>query len=236
MAMGANGVDTVVLLPGLDGTGRLLSEFATALGANFRVKIICYPTHKALDYDGLMELIRAQLPHNDDYVVVGESFSGPLALRLAQEEPVGLKGVVLGASFARLDLPAKPMLSCLAKVISPRMITISMLIPFLLGGSATPELRESLAQVLANVAPQVLSLRVRAALEVDLLKNHRKVQRPVLYLQATLDRLIPKSAALYLADIASNLRIHEIVAPHFLFQVAPDESAAAIHNFRQECV
>lgn len=227
--MNENGILTAVLLPGLDGTGLLLSDFAKLLETHFSVKVVRYPTHQPFDYDDLMGLVRRQLP-TGDYIVIGESFSGPLALRLAQEEPAGLKGVVLGASFARLDLPAKPVLSYLANLISPHLVPTSMLTHFLLGRSATPELRKHLKQVLAIVDPLVLSIRARAALKVDYLGS----PQPVLYLRANADRLVPKSAAQHLSKIVPDLRIHDIAAPHFLFQVAPYECAAAINDFRQQ--
>jgi pimeloyl-ACP methyl ester carboxylesterase len=232
-AMNENGILTAVLLPGLDGTGLLLSDFTKLLETHFSVKVVRYPTHQPFDYDDLMGLVRRQLP-TGDYIVIGESFSGPLALRLAQEEPAGLKGVVLGASFARLDLPAKPVLSYLANLISPHLVPTSMLTHFLLGRSATPELRKHLKQALAIVDPLVLSIRARAALKVDYLGSPQTVLQPVLYLRANADRLVPKSAAQHLSKIVPDLRIHDIAAPHFLFQVAPYECAAAINDFRQQ--
>lgn len=233
MSGDASAIHTAVVLPGLDGTGFLLKEFAVALEPFFRVRTVRYPTHEPHDYGGLLELVRVQLPQ-EDYIVIGESFSGPLALCLAQEEPVGLKGIVLGASFARLDLPAKTVLSSLVGVVPPHFVPIRLLAPFLLGHWSTPELRDRLRQALSEVAPHVLAARARAALAVDLLRAGRAVRRPVLCLRARSDRLVPKSAAQELARLAPDMQVRDIVAPHFLFQVAPRECAGAICDFRNK--
>lgn len=224
---------TIVLLPGLDGTGRLLAEFSNLLARHVPVLTLSYPTQNILDYDGLLDFIRPQLPQGD-YIVVGESFSGPLALRLAQENPEGLKGVVLGASFARLDIPAKSVLGAFARRISPRWLPTSLLVPFLMGRHATVEWRERLKQVLATVSADVLGARLQTTLDVDLAEQGSiAIGLPVLYLQATEDRLMPKSAAQSVAKIAPHLVTKKIAAPHFLFQFAASDCAAAILNFKK---
>ena len=93
------------MLPGLDGTGALLEDFAAALAGHFDVEVIAYPHDELLGYSQLCGLVRMRLPQQD-YVLIAESFSGPVGLALAAERPAGLKALVLCASFARIDLPA----------------------------------------------------------------------------------------------------------------------------------
>ena len=50
-------------------------------------------------------MVQKAADEGGDFVVVGESFSGSLALMLATRRPVGLRGVVLCASFVRFPLP-----------------------------------------------------------------------------------------------------------------------------------
>ena len=59
-----------------------------------------YPPDRCLGYDALEPWLRDRLPA-EPFVLLAESFSGPLALRLAADPPVGLQGVILVASFAR---------------------------------------------------------------------------------------------------------------------------------------
>ncbi len=58
-----------------------------------------YPTDKKLDYDDLLNLVIKMLPKEEPFILLGESFSGPLAIRVAVTIPLGLKAVVLCASF-----------------------------------------------------------------------------------------------------------------------------------------
>lgn len=221
---------TVVLLPGLDGTGIMLDDMADALRKTVEVRIISYPTDVFLDYDALVSFVRDQLPDGDVFIV-GESFSGPVALRLAQVEPVKVKAVILGASFGRLDFPFKPVLSLLSKTFSPRLLPQRLLSALLLGRGSTPERREKLRVALASVAPHVLTARAEAALNADIISPGVSIRQPVLYLKALRDRIMPSGAANDLKSIANGLQVKEIDAPHFLFQVAALDCSEAILNF-----
>lgn len=75
---------SAIVLPGLDGTGVLLEDFAAALSEHFDVQVIPYPADKPLRYPQLCAFVRERLPPGD-FILVAESFSGPVALRLAAE-------------------------------------------------------------------------------------------------------------------------------------------------------
>ena len=76
---------TVLLLPGMDGTGELFAPFIAALGCEFATLVVTYPTHASLDYAELETIARAAIPQDGAYVIVGESFSGPIAIALAAQ-------------------------------------------------------------------------------------------------------------------------------------------------------
>ena len=102
----------VVLLPGLDGTGRLFAPLLRAL-PGLEPIVVSYPCREVLDVQGLLHVIEGALP-TEPYILVAESFSGPLAVRVAARRPLGLRGLVLVASFVRSPLgrirPADPVL------------------------------------------------------------------------------------------------------------------------------
>ena len=58
-----------------------------------------------MGYDELEVLVRAALPTGQRYFLLGESFSGPLAIRIAANPPAGLAGVILCGTFAKNPLP-----------------------------------------------------------------------------------------------------------------------------------
>ena len=91
----------LVLLPGMDGTGILFEPFLESLPESISPIVVTYPCDMPLSYAELLQVIEAKLPSAEPFIVLGESFSGPLALRIAASCPPGLKGLVLSASFAR---------------------------------------------------------------------------------------------------------------------------------------
>src|SRR5689334_15820463 len=98
---------SLVVLPGLDGTATQLNDFVQALGSEFHeVTIVKYPRDQLLGYVELESLVRAALPVDRSFILLGESFSGPIALSIAASNPAGLAGIVLCASFAKAPIPA----------------------------------------------------------------------------------------------------------------------------------
>lgn len=89
---------SLVLLPGLDGTGRLFEWFLDALPSKLRPIVIPFP-RDAADYAALETQAARSLPQGQPFVILAESFSGPLALRIAARGPANLVAVILVASF-----------------------------------------------------------------------------------------------------------------------------------------
>jgi len=220
----------IVILPGLDGTGRLLTPFVQSLAHFYPVDVIRYPTGKPLTYDELLSYVRAQLP-TENFVLIGESFSGPLAMRIASEGPIFLKGVVLGASFVRLDLPFKTAIIKLIDWVPVSIVPLTVLDLLLTNGRATAVQRNLLKQVLRSVSPSVLAARAREALIVDLVGAGTIVHQPILCLRAVNDRLVPSSAANLAKSLGRNIIIQNIAAPHFIFQTEPQACAEAVVDF-----
>lgn len=214
-----------VLLPGMDGTGRLFAPFVAALGNDVVTQIIAYPCDQAMDYAGLDHWVRARLPDRGPFVIVAESFSGPIAISLAASPPPGLLGICLCCTFARNPRPAFAWLRHFLR-FAPLSHPPHAILDFLmLGKFGTDELRRALADAIAQLAPDVLEARLQALAEVDVRHHLAAAKVPVRYLQATHDRLVPTSAA---ADLTSITRID---GPHLLLQARPDESAAEVKKF-----
>ncbi len=94
----------LVLLPGLDGTGRLFAPLRRELGPHFDSMVVAYPADRLRNYDELSADVAKQLP-SSQFTLVAESFSGPVALKVAARNPPGLVAVVLCASFAACPRP-----------------------------------------------------------------------------------------------------------------------------------
>lgn len=85
----------LVLLPGLDGTGLLFQPLIEMLPSNIKPIVVSYPPDKLLGYNELLPIVLKCLPTDKSFIVLGESFSGPLALRVASTRPDNLEGLVL---------------------------------------------------------------------------------------------------------------------------------------------
>jgi pimeloyl-ACP methyl ester carboxylesterase len=83
--MGIAEKTAIVLLPGMDGTGELLRPLAEQLSTHRLVQLVSYPVDRSLSYEELVPYVRERLP-GDRFVILGESFSGPIAIETAATE------------------------------------------------------------------------------------------------------------------------------------------------------
>ena len=226
-------VPTLVLLPGLDGTGDLFAPLVEALGPDVPTITVRYPD-QPLDYPAHEAIARAALPSVRPFVVLGESFSGPIAISLAAQAPPGLRGYILCCSFVRSPRPVLKLLRPLLAFVPPQRVPDAVATYFLMGRFVTPRLRQMHAQTLRRVSPRVLVTRLAAIAGVDVLAKLQHLALPGLYLRATEDRLVPKSAATLFSRRASNARVEDIQGPHFLLQSRPAPAAEAIRKFVSE--
>ena len=225
---------TVLLLPGMDGTGSLLGPFVEALGADFQVKVVRYPTSEPLGYGELERIARAAIPEDGPFVLLGESFSGPIAVSLAAAQPERLKGVILCASFVSNPRPGLSALKTLVGVLPVALVPISVLCRILLGRHATADLRLALANALAQIAPAALRARLQAVLTLDVSTELAQVRVPVLYLRASQDRVVPPAAAKRVLRLCTHAKELVLAAPHFILQAVPSEAAGVVAGFIRE--
>ncbi|UNK47893.1 alpha/beta hydrolase [Lysobacter sp. S4-A87] len=222
----------LVVLPGLDGTATLLSAFADAVRPHFSsVQVVSYPRDQILDYRELEAIARSELPTDAPFVLLGESFSGPIAMSIAANPPEGLVGLVLSTTFSRRPVPSLLPFAPFTSIAPVRRLPESLLSWLLLGDWATPGLRSSLRSALASVSPRVLKTRAAAALRVDCSACLERIKVPVLYLRATGDRLISRTIADSIAATTPQVTVVDIAGPHLLLQAAPGPCAAAVVGF-----
>lgn len=221
----------LVLLPGLDGTGLLFADFAASFAPDVKIIVVSYPTDVAVGYSKLEAIARSLLPKEQPFFLLGESFSGPIAISIAASRPSGLLGLVLCCSFARSPRPALALFRPLLAVAPVATLPLALLSFFVLGRFSSPTLRRSLAESLAQVSPAALRARARAALSVDVSASLSRVDVPVLYLRASEDRVVPESASRSVVTLAPVTKVVEFPAPHFLLQVLPSQVAVVVREF-----
>lgn len=223
-------MSTLILLPGMDGTGELFSRFLEAFTGAARV--IRYPVTGEHTYGELEAPVAAQLPIEEEFVLLGESFSGPIAIKLAANRPRGLKGLILCCSFAKNPRPTLGLFRGIVDFM-PSKPPMALLETFLGGRFMTPALRADFARVMELVSPRTLKRRLVEVAKVDTVAALRTLAVPVLYLRATEDRLVPEAAARLIVQVTPKASVVDLVGPHFLLQTAPVEAAGIIQAFMQ---
>jgi pimeloyl-ACP methyl ester carboxylesterase len=220
----------LVLIPGLDGTGDLFASFIEALDG-IECQVIAYPPDREMNYAEHAAFVRERLPASGDFVLLAESFSGPVGVSIAATPPVHLKGLILCCTFASNPLPVFGPLSRLIAAFPAMKIPPALFAPFLYAGHATPELRRTHAAAMAKVKASTLRARVAAILGVDYSLQLRKVAAPILYLRALHDRLVPASALSKIQHVRTDILVEEIDGPHFLLQTQPRFCADAVKRY-----
>lgn len=225
---------TLVLLPGMDGTGTLYESFISALGPTYSVKIVRYPTDKPLDYSELEDIARAGLPSEGSFIILGESFSGPIAVSLASECSSQLKGLILCCSFVKNPRPILSGIKTFIDLLPINIMPKAMLNFFLLGAFSNNALSSALSHAVTQVSSPVLHARLKAVLSVNVTEKFTALKVPILYLRASHDRVVPRDSSEMILLLNARSKVIQIEAPHLLLQAAPVKAAQAVGTFTQE--
>jgi pimeloyl-ACP methyl ester carboxylesterase len=224
---------SLVLLPGLDGTGQLFKWFLDTLPSEFKPIVVSFAGDKDADYAALETHVVRFLPQDRPFAILGESFSGPLALRLAARGYENLVAVILVASFIAKPVAWVP--DFVRHLLHPFIFRLPIQIPLLrwllLGRNPPTALISDAVTSLRSVVPAVLAGRTKAALEVDAAEALAGCPVPILYLGGTQDRLISSQTAARMKALRPDLECVMLDAPHFLLQRAPTVAADAIARF-----
>jgi pimeloyl-[acyl-carrier protein] methyl ester esterase len=217
----------ILVLPGMDGTGELLGPFVAQLSTRMSVQVVTYPPGEPLGYAELIARVEAQAP-NLPYMILGESFSGPIAIDIASRDPL-VAGLVLASSFARHPLPS--WLEPAARWIDVRAVPQAAIAAALLGPDGDAMLRARLAEVIAKVAPGTMRARASAALRVDKRRELKSIGRPVFCLAGRRDRLLGTRCIAEIQAVKPACEVTWFDAPHMLLETHAAAAAEAVVEF-----
>jgi pimeloyl-ACP methyl ester carboxylesterase len=218
---------TLLLMPGLDGTGLLFERFVSALPPNLRTLVIEYP-EGVEPLEEYAAVVAGKLP-GGRVVLLAESFSGMVALCLFRTHQVLAERVIFVASFG--SAPRRYL-----KTLLPLFSAVAWLTPLIpsvawrfccLGAAATAADIAWLKGVLARVNPSVVAHRLKLVASAEMAEAPR-IGVPAHYLQAEGDRLVPHSAAERLRGLFSHFTLLRVPGPHFLLQASPTECARLV--------
>jgi pimeloyl-ACP methyl ester carboxylesterase len=223
----------MVLLPGMDGTGELFSEFMRMVPEPKHIDVLCYPTDASLSFSQLLRVVEAFVPATEHFVLLAESFSTPLAIQFAATNPPNLKGLILGAGF--VTSPIRGLRISFLSLIAPLAFWLPLpkiaVSHFLVGPNAPDSLHAAIRAATQSVEPKILTARLRQVLTVDARFALGKVCVPILYIQATQDRLVGPSCLDEIAKIKPQIEVAQIEGPHLIIQREPQRCADVVTRF-----
>ncbi|MEM7401750.1 MAG: alpha/beta hydrolase [Pseudomonadota bacterium] len=227
----------LILLPGFDGSGRLFSPLRKALADSVDTIVLSYPTDKVMTYYDLCHFLKDELP-DTPYVLLGESFGGPLALMLSRYADENLKGIILCVSFIKNpQVLAEKLIRPFLKPKHLQKKTPAWHIKTMLtNGVSDSKLINNIQKATAELSREVYFYRLREIADVDVTSILENCGQPVLYMRATHDRMVYESSMKLVERHAKNLMVEKFEAPHMLLQTQPKLAAESIQRFINQVV
>ncbi len=206
----------------------MFERFVAATPSAFSVRVQPLPSDRPRSYRDLVDALLPLLPA-EPFALVAESFSGPLAILLANRCSQAC-AVVLCASFIR---PPLPQLLARAPDFLWRRPPPRLLLQLVMTGG-DHGLASRVRDTVAPLDRAVLRARVAAALTVDVTEDLQRLTQPLLYLRAERDRVVPARCATDIRTAKPSAQISSLSAPHLILQTRPRESWSLIAPFLEQ--
>ena len=223
---------SLMLLPGLDGTGELFKPLLSCFPEWIKTIVVSYPRDRFCSYGELKSIITDSLPKGDPFFILGESFSGPLAIRVSRDKPDGLRGAILCATFVRNPfILIPPWLKILSVTPIYMLWPLLLKIRALYAGEKYREIADLGINAVKTVDPNVIAKRVKEILSVNVENDLRSCDIPILYIMGSRDHLIKRHNFRRIQKIRNDIRLAEIDTLHFVLQLEPRKSADILMEF-----
>ena len=205
-----------LLIPGLDGTGRLFCRQVAALQDRYRVRAWEFRRRSRFELADLVEELaegtRDEAPGS--IAVVGESFGGAVAISyvLACPARVRLLSLINAFPVYRRRLRISLAFRLLPTLRWPGIRRLKDLIADMILSSegVTKENRRLYYQVIQGINMEAYRQRLEIVRRVDLVGRLPEIRVPTLLLASGRDKLVPSAAeARFMASRIPNARLHE---------------------------
>jgi 2-amino-4-hydroxy-6-hydroxymethyldihydropteridine diphosphokinase len=224
----------IVLLPGMDGTGLLFKPLIDVLPNEIKTTVVSYPSDQPLLYKELLPIVLKALPLQEPFILLGESFSGPLALMAANQNRSNISAVILCASFIHNPVSWLPKwTSIFAKDFFFHFARQFIIAKALIAGYSTSSLLGLLQKTHAKVSPSVMAIRAREILSVNAADELKQCPVPVFYIGGENDRVVPLHNLQDIQRVREGVCAYLIPGPHLILQTKPKESARIIQEIAE---
>lgn len=220
----------LVLLPGLDGSGLLFQPFVEQCLQPENYTIIAYPSDYHIPYNELADYVISKLPNDKELVLLGESYSGPVAIQLALRRGLTVSSLILVATFSyypdnflkfiSLWLPYKYLL---------RLPVPDFILKFIcFDKTVSTKIMDLLKISLTLTSPKIMALRMSEGIHIDVREALANLKVPCIYIKAKHDKLVSASASAEIKKTNGSINIIEVDGPHFILQTRVEECCAII--------
>lgn len=215
----------LVLLPGMDGTGKLFRPFVDKLPPEIEANVIPLLQQIDISYEQQAEYVAESI--DDASVIIAESYSGMVALKLLEYFPEKVAKIVFVASFigrpsalAKLVYWLPPFVLTLAKKPNPLSLRL------LFGRYLNPQLRTLFYAAIDDVPIDVLVFRLRQIAQLQ--KPHVALMSTCTCLCGKQDNLVANQALRDFEEVFGEVKVVYLNGTHFLMQTNPEECWKAI--------
>jgi 3-oxoadipate enol-lactonase len=229
-----NGVP-VILISGMDGTGRLFYRQVPLLARHFRVATYALRDTTA-DMDTLVDdlavVVRAVATGGEPAVIIGESFGGALALRFTIAHPELVRALVVLNSFPYFRPQYRLRLAIAGLGLMPwgAMRLVRRLTAFRMHSRYThrAEIERFLREISYTTRVGYLN-RLRILERYDVRSRLADINVPTLFLAADRDHLVPAvEQATYMVERVPGARLRVLHGHGHICHIAPNVDLAAI--------
>ena len=227
--------EPLVLVPGMDGTGRLFYRQVPLLARSFRVATYALrndASSMATLVDDLERVIVAVAPETRRATVVGESFGGALAMSFALARPGQVDRLVVLNSFPYFAPQFRLRLARYGLGLIPRgaLSLIRRATAFRLHSAHThrDDIRRFMEVTAASSRAGYLN-RLQLLMSYDLRGRLHELRPPTLFLAADQDHLVPSvTQARLMAARVPNATVRVLEGHGHICLIAPDVDLAEI--------
>jgi pimeloyl-[acyl-carrier protein] methyl ester esterase len=179
-----------------------------------------------------VESATKQLPNSDPVSLVAESFSGPIAISLLANKKLQFKASILSATFCKSP---RPFLTQISQYVPEGLFASNFASKaftdlFVTGRGANSDVRHKARDLLNQVSPNQFQSRMGLVNEVDVTDELKEIDVPLLYIQATKDRIVLADSGTEIKKHAKKMEIVKVGGSHMILQTQPETCAELIVN------
>ncbi|KZN37116.1 alpha/beta hydrolase [Pseudoalteromonas luteoviolacea] len=209
----------VILIPGMDGTGKLFCPLLDQLPAGIDTHVICLneliattPIEQSLEI--------ASLIGSEEVIILSESYSGLIAYHLSLLPYLNIKHVIFAASFLESPSWFSRFHNLLPlNLVRSNIIPDTVLSTLLFAQRKNKKLVKLFISSLQPINNVILRERLKVI--ADLTRPNRRLSIPCTYVQASNDYLVSKKSVNAFKELCTNINVVKAAGGHFIVQSNP---------------